>query len=168
MPNLIYIDPETEIVYGSEVGDDVAWSSESIGDGAGRQSALGDLGAGPRASRHSLRIFCQAVATPTLAAINEMFLKTAGSETATPSNPDNDDGTGDLAVSSVNKLKNLHFVRSPIVDEAAANIEFVASCIVEILARHVAIVMWNEMGSATTADAAETKAILTPIPDEIQ
>lgn len=165
MPSKVYKIDETTIVFGSEVGDDVAWSSESISDGAGRQSAFHDQGVGTtaRALEWMYRIYTQAVATPTVGNVNQMYLKTSDGTHA-----DNDDGTGDAAVSAENKLKNLRFLESPIVDEAAANVEYVSEGIIEIPHRYFGIVMWNSMGSATTTDDSETKAEFTPIPPEIQ
>lgn len=168
MANKVYVNDEADVLIGSEVGDDIALSSESIADGAGRQSATIDLGAAPRASIFKVEGWTQAVATPTLGAHTAWHLKSAGSETATPDHWTNDDGTGDIAVSATDKLKNCPLILSTIVDEAAANIEYGSKGIREILARHIAIIQQVEMGSAVTADAAETKFRLTPMPDEIQ
>ena len=75
MANKLYKVDETAIVFGSEVGDDVAWSSENISDGSGRQSALYDQGAGgtARALRWMYRIYTQAQATPTVGQALRMY-----------------------------------------------------------------------------------------------
>lgn len=165
MSNELYIKTGTEVVFGSEVGDDVAWSSESVSNGAGRQSALYDQGADGTARPEwwRYRIFTQAVATPTVGGINQCYLKTSDG-----AHPDNDDGTSDAAVSAADKLKNLTPLNSPIVDEAAADVEFAKRGRCRIPERHFGIADWNGMGSATTADAAETKAIFTQIYDQSQ
>jgi len=150
----------TSITFGSEAGDTCDWSTENIGNGAGRQSVMHDQGADetnrPIAWRY--RIFTQAQATPTVGNILDVRLKTSDG-----THPDNDDGAGDAAVSSVNKLLNLRGLNSPVCDEAAANIEFVSSGIIQIPARYFGLVLWNLFGSALTNDAAETKAIFTPM-----
>lgn len=165
MVNKLYKVDETAIIFGSEGGDTVAWSSESIANAAGRQSALYDQGAGgtARALRWMYRIYTQAQATPTMGRALRMYLKTSDG-----THPDNDDGTGDLAVSAEDKLRNLIPLRSPIVDQVASDIEFVSQGVILIPARHFGVVMWNDMGSAVTTDVAETKAIFTPIPPELQ
>lgn len=168
MPNKVYVQTETQILFGSEVGDDVAWTTESVANGAGRQSAAHDQGAAPRADVGLLEYWTQKQATPTLGEIDRVYVKEYGSETATPDHGTNDDGTGDIAVSAEDKLKNLDLVLTAAVDEAAANIEFGAKAVVQILVRHFALVKWNATGAATTTDAAETKARWTPKPDEIQ
>lgn len=160
MANEFYIKHGAEISFGSEVGDDVAWSSESISNGAGRQSAFYDQGA-PTTARPGFweyRIMTQAVATPTLKAQLRMYLKTSDG-----TYPDNDDGTGDIAVSAEDKLTNLELINGPLVDEAAANIQFVSKGVVFIPHRYFGVVGWNAMGSAVTSDEAETKALFTPI-----
>ena len=164
MANKLYKIDETSIIFGSE-GGETNWSTENIGDGAGRQSDLYDQGAGAtaRAIRWMYRIFTQAQATPTLKRALRIYLKTSDG-----THPDNDDGTTDAAVSAEDKLINLTPLRSPIVDEAAADIEFVSNGTILIPARHFGLVLWNDMGSSITNDVTETKAIFTPIPPELQ
>lgn len=163
--NAIYTKFGTSITFGSEAGDTVAWSTENIANAAGRQSALYDQGADttPRPVAWRYRIYTQAQATPTIGLSLRCYLKTSDG-----THLDNDDGTGDDAVSAIAKLSNLTPLRSPIVDEAAANVEFVSQGVIEILPRYFGIVLWNAMGSSVTNDAAETKAIFTPIFDDVQ
>ena len=165
MANLIYAKAATPIVFGSEVADDVDWSTESIANGAGRQSDQWDRGVLTTAqpTRFHYRFYSQFQATPTLGNVCRLLLKTSDG-----THPDNDDGTGDLAVSSINKLNNLMELVPIVVDEAAANIEMVSQGVVYLFARYVQAVLWNASGATITADAAETKLILTPFPDEIQ
>lgn len=155
-----YIDHGTTIVFGSEVGDDVAWSTENISNGAGRQATLYDLGADgtARPEAYRYRFHTQAQASPTAGNSCELYMKTSDG-----THPDNDDGATDAAVSASNKLKNLDVLKPAICDEAAANIEFVSKGIIRLPHRYCAPVLWNALGSAITNDAAETKLHLTPI-----
>jgi len=168
MPNKEYTIEETTIVFGSDTGggDDVDWSTENIANGAGRQSAQHDLGdrATARSSRYRFRFYTQLQATPTVGQSVRIYLKTSDGTHA-----DNDDGTGDAAVSAEDKLLNLRLIGVAIVDEAAANIEIVASGIIEDLdQRYIQFVLWNASGASITNDTAETKLELTPMPREIQ
>lgn len=166
MANKIYAHGETAVVFGSEVGDDVAWSTESIANNAGRQSAhhdLGDIGTA-RAVDFMWRFYSQFQATPTVGNTCDLHVKTSDG-----THHDNDDGTGDLAISAEDKLRNLDYLDGISVDEAAANIEMVASGEgLRLPHRYVALALWNRTGATITADAAETKCVLTPIPPEIQ
>ena len=168
MANKIYTATETAVTIGSEVGDDTDWSTESIATAAGRQSDVHDLGAAPRADRYLLEFWTQFQATPTLGAALQLYIKEWGSEGGTEDHPTNDDGTGDAAVSAIDKLSNLSLVGVVIVDEAAANIEMGIKAEVTILVREFQLVLWNASGATITADAAETKARLTAYPPEIQ
>ncbi len=165
MANKVLVTRESTIIFGSEGGDDVAWSTESITDLNGRQSALHDFGATAMSRVYEYRFHTQCQATPTLGAPVDVYMKTADASNA---NPDNDDGTGDAAVSASDKLRNLHYVNSAAVDQAAANIQFVASGLLRLVAREISFVMQNETNSTITTDVAETKLRLTPAPDEIQ
>ena len=166
MANKVYTIEETTITFGGAVGEDVAWSIEGVVNNAGRQSALHDFGVRTiaRSSRFKYRLKTQFQATPTLGNSLDLYLKTSDG-----SSPDNDDGTGDAAVSAIDKLKNLHFLSSLLVDEAAANIVTVVSgARFNLDQRHVAIVGWNTSGATIHAQDSNSQFSLTPQPDEVQ
>lgn len=97
----------------------------------------------------------------------DIYLKTAPDGV----NYDNDDGNDtDIAVSSINKLKNLHFLGSIVVDEAAADVPMQASGMIEIGAETVQPVFWNATADTLDDDTSTTdlKFSLIPIPLEIQ
>ena len=98
----------------------------------------------------------------------DIYLKTMGSSASATAHPDNDDGTAEGAVSALNKLKNLHYLGSIVVDEAVADIEMVASGEVFITARGFNVVFWNASADALTNDVDENGFMLTPVPMEIQ
>ena len=164
----VYVIQETEILFGGNVGDDVAGSFESIATANGRQSAQHTIGARTSASSGNwrFRVTNQAQATPTLKAVCSWYLKTS---MASGAHADNDDGTADAAVSAIDKLQNLrHFARVS-CDQAAANIEFATSEeIYGVNEVDIAIVMWNAFGATTTADDDENKCYLAPMPSENQ
>ena len=86
-------------------------------------------------------------------------------------NYDNDDGDGtDIAVSAEDKLKNLWYLGSIIVDEAAVDVPMQASGMIEIGAEKVAPVFWNATADTLDDDTSTTdlKFSLVPIPLEIQ
>ncbi len=167
MANKLYQIGEVSSVFGSEAGDDVVWSTENIADDAGRQSAFLDLGVmtNARAYRYGLRTYAQFEATPT---IDEAL--TFHAKTSDGTHPDNDDGTGDAAVSTLDKLNNLSPVATIMIDEAAADIEMVKAVQLELWDRYFGLALWNTSGAATRNDTpfGHTKAILTPIPPELQ
>lgn len=171
MPNLIYQNAETTLWFvpaTAAQAEDYAFEMHNIASAAGRQSAHWDRGVGAIPSIYAWRAFVQFATAPVVGQTVDFYLKTSGSDASATAHPDNDDGTGSIAVSAVDKLNNLHFVGSIIVDQAAADIEMVASGTVYITARGVNVVMWNATDDALTNDVDENGFYLTPVPDEIQ
>ncbi|MHC4708281.1 MAG: hypothetical protein ACYS8I_14470 [Planctomycetota bacterium] len=171
MANLIYKNPETTLWFvpaTAAQAEDAAFEVHNLAAGAGRQSAQHDFGVAATARRYEWRAFVQFIATPVVGEAVRIYLKTSGSSASATAHPDNDDGTTEGAVSAEDKLKNLHYIGAIIVDEAAANIEMVASGTVEIDARAINVVIWNGTADGLTNDVDENGFMLTPVPDEIQ
>lgn len=163
MANLIYIAKETTISFGSEVGDDVAWTTESVSDGAGYLSSQHDFGSGDHADEFWFVFTTQAVATPTVLAGVRLR---QGWGDGTREN--HFEGTTDVAVATENLFANMQAFRTCVVTETTLGAELTIMDRVPVLNRYLQLGMWVDMGSATTADAAETKGFVTPIPPEIQ
>lgn len=139
------------------------WEADAIANGAGRQGALHDFGTAAIGRRFAWRFYTQCQATPTLGNLIRLYWKSSEG-----SHPDNDDGTGDAAVSAEDKLRNLLYIGACVVDEAAANIEFTKSGSFFLPHRYGAPVLWNASAATLTTDEAEHGFILTPVVDEIQ
>jgi hypothetical protein len=169
--NLIYRNRETTIWFvpaTASQAEDAAFEVHNLASSAGRQSAQYDIGEGAVSAIYEWRAFVQFATTPVLGEQVDIYLKTAGSSAAATTHPDNDDGTSEGAVSASDKLNNLHWIGSIIVDEAAADIEMVASGTVEIRARAIQVVFWNATADALTNDVDENGFMLSPVPDEVQ
>ena len=145
-------------------GGDAVLTLTSIGAGAGRQGALLDLLATARPTRYEWRFFTKFATAPVVGEIIRIYLKTADGAQA---HPDNDDGTGDAAVSAVDKLRNLKLLGIMVVDEASATPEFVASGSVDIVSEEVAPVIWNGTADGLSATAGDHGFDLVPIPPEM-
>jgi hypothetical protein len=164
MPNLVYVQRETELVWKSS-GGDALFTPTSLANGAGHQGARLDLfGAlGAKAGRYEWRLAFQLTGTPTVGDEVRVYLATWDEGGG---RGDNDDGTGDIAVSAEPKLNNLHQIGTVLVTEAAI-VEEVGSGIVDVVSRYVSPVVWNE-AIAWSATATVFEFSLTPIPFEIQ
>lgn len=164
MPNKVYQASETAITWKPATQTPTeTFEVDALANAAGRQGALHDLGTSSRPQMFAWRAWVQCQAAPTVGYVIRVYLKTSDG-----AHPDNDDGAGDAAVSAEDKLRNLRLLGSIVVDEAAANIEFVASGSVAIMHRYAAPVFWNASGATLTTDEAEHGFSLTPVPDEIQ
>lgn len=174
MANEIYVNPEATIWFVPDAAaqaQNAIFEVDALGSGAGHQSAQHDFGVGARSPWYEWKAFVQFATNPPLNETIDIYLKTAGTSDSATAHPDNDDGTGDLAVSAEDKLKNLHYIGSIVVDQVLANIEMVASGIVEIRARAVQVVFWNDTADALTSDAGapdDSGFFLTPVPDQVQ
>ena len=171
MANLVYRNRETTLWFvpaAATQAEDAAFEVHNLASGAGRQSAQHDLGEGAIAGWYEWRAFVQFATTPVLGERVDIYLKTAGSSASATAHPDNDDGTSEGAVSASDKLKNLHYLGSILVDEATADIEMVASGFVFIAARAIQVVFWNSTADALTNDDDENGFMLSPVPDEVQ
>ena len=171
MANKNYVVTETSLFFvpaAAAQAEDAIFEVDGLGSAAGHQSAQFDLGTTARSQLYEWRAFVQFATAPVVGETVRIYLKTAGTSASATAHPDNDDGTGDLAVSAEDKLKNLHLIGNIIVDEAAANIEMVSSGTVEIRSRAINVVFWNATADALTTDVDENGFILTPVPDELQ
>ena len=166
MTNLIYQSDGTALWFvpaAAAQAEDAAFEMHNIATTVGRQSAQQDLGSGARASFYHWRAWVQFATTPVVGEIVRFYVKTSDGNY-----PDNDDGTTEGALSAEDKLRNLHYIGAIQVDEAAADVEMVASGMIEIRARYINIVMYNATVDSLTNDVDENGFVLIPVPDQIQ
>lgn len=118
MTSKLYGLAEGDITW-SDSGSDLAFTLNNLPTVTGRQGAVKDLGllTTPRAVWFNFVFWCQFETTPVLGDIVRVYEKVGNG-----TQYGNDDGTGDIAVSSEDKLKNLHQIATLVVDEAAAGI----------------------------------------------
>ena len=119
MPNKIYVAPETTLTFRNTGSTGANITLTSLGAGAGRQSAQVDLGSASRARLYGWRFWMKFATAPAVGETIRLYLKTSDG-----THLDNDDGTTDAAVSAEDKLRNLKYIGSLIVDEASATPEF--------------------------------------------
>lgn len=161
MPNFIYLNDGTAIVWAASGGDEL-FTPTSLAASAGRQGAHHDFGTAARARRWAWRAWIKPGATRTVGQEVQVWWKTSDG-----THPDNDDGTGDIAVSAQDKLRNLMFLGTIQIDENAA-VEMVASGTLDIDHRYGAPIFWNASSNSLSTTAADFGFSLTPIADEIQ
>lgn len=160
MTSKVYYLPETKTQFLAS-GGDVVLTLTSLGASTGRQSA--QLDRGVETSGHPAafrwRFWCKFATTPVLDESVDLYIKTSDGTHA-----DNDDGTGDAAVSSVNKLLNLYQLGSMVVDETSSTPEFSSSGLILIPWRYVQVVVWNRTADAFSATAGDHGFYLEEIP----
>lgn len=174
MPAAIYVNKGASKSILSTGGDATMnfASITGVSPGAGRAGTRLDLGAYPRALTWRWYASIQLQATPIVGQSVDLFLVPWDDET-TPGRPWGDftglasyDAAG-FAFATENDLRNLLFMGSVIVDQAAAT-TFSGGGLVSIPTRYVTPVWWNRSGATSNATASNHSCYLTPIYDESQ
>ena len=168
MANLIHQNQGTVITWADSGGTHVI-TLKGLASGTGRQGAEHDFGVAAVAPRLMwlAQVQFDTATVPVVGEAVHIYLKTAPDG----DNYDNDDGDGsDIAVSAEDKLRNLWYLGSIIVDEAAVDVKMQASGMIEIGAEKVAPVFWNATADTLDDDTSTTdlKFHLIPVPLEIQ
>ena len=155
----LYYLPETKHEFLAAAGD-VVFTQTSQGAGVGKQSAQLDLGTGVQPAFFRWRAWMKFATAPVVGETIDYYLKTSDG-----THLDNDDGTGDIAVSAEDKLLNLRYIGSITVDEASLTPEFSGSGVISIYDRYANIVCWNASAdafSATSTDHGFSLEEITP------
>lgn len=160
--NKVYIVRGTPIVWSDTTGD-LAITINNLAAGTGRVGARKDFGAGPQPDAYSWRFTCQFETAPVVGETVDLYLSTSdGSE------EDGQIGTTDAALSAEDKLKNLLFLASLVVDVATVDIDFTVSGVVSIPTRYVSPVVFNNTADNLQATNDTGEFTLTSIPPDIQ
>ena len=162
MANKIKLYPETAITWLAS-GGTYAFTPTSLATVSGRQGAYGDLGSAARPRRYRWRAWLKPGGTRVVGEVVRVYLATGDDGTVY----DNDDGTGDIAMSSVDKLRNVAQIGQVLIDENAA-VTMSASGEIEISARYVAPIFYNATANTLSTTAGDYGFALFPVPDEIQ
>ncbi len=163
MASKVYIARETPVVW-SDSGADELLGLINLSAGAGRVGARHDFGTGSKAGDFSWRFTCQFETEPIVGETVDIYLATSdGTE------EDGQVGTADAALAAEDKLKNLHYIGSLVVDVATVDIDFTASGVTFIPTRYVSPVIFNNTGDDALQNTSNTgEFTLTGIPFEGQ
>lgn len=161
MSNNIYQTLETAVTWLSSGGTE-AITLTSLGSAAGRQGAHHDFGTAAAGRRFGWRAWIVPGGTRVVAEFIDIYLKTSDG-----TRPDNDDGTGDIALSSVDKLRNLQYLGTIYIDENAA-VTMVAHGEVFLPHRYGAPVFYNNTANTLSSTASDYGFSMTPCVDQVQ
>lgn len=161
MANKIYQHDETAITWLASGGSAVL-TLTSLAATAGRNGALYDFGTAARAFLFAWRFWMKFADTPVVNEVIRLYWRSSDG-----TNPDNDDG-GDVALSSTDKLLNLHPLGVMRVDEASTTPVYVKSGVVYLPWRYGGPVVYNATADAFSSTAGDHGFKLTPVPPEAQ
>jgi len=159
MTSKAFFVPDGAVITFTQSGGTVAANFDTVSNDNGRQSAQHDFGDSARAYLYRWRAYTTMATDAAIGGTLDWYYK---SGLTTSTRLDNDDGTGDIAVSAEDKVRNLHPIGSIIMDQVSQT-EMVASGVVAIYERFINIVMFNKTGDGTDTVANTTGFILTPI-----
>ena len=153
-----YLLEETAVTWLSSTGDELI-TLTSLATVTGRQGAQHDFGAAARAPEYAWRAWVKFATTPVVGETVGVYWKSSDG-----TSPDNDDGTGDIALSAEDKLKNLTYLGAIVVDEAATGVLMVGSGDVYLPHRYGSPVFYNNTVDSLSSTALDHGFSLTPVP----
>lgn len=164
MPNLIYATRETGIVFAdSAQTPDATITLSGLGADAARISARYDLGAADKSRLYDWRATFQMNTAPVVGETIDFYLSTSDG-----TDPDGQSGTSDAGVSSTNKLLNMHYIGSLVIDTTSDTTDITGSGQCVITSRYISLVVHNNTADGIKASTSANSFVLTPVPDEIQ
>ena len=169
MTSKVYQIGETDISWLASGGTET-FTLTSLAAGAGRQGARHDFGAITTARAHLFDwwFFMKFATAPVVGEQVDIYWKgyhQGGTHAM------NDDGNTDAAVSAEDKLRNLIYLGSLIVDEASSTPEFSTGNQgdpIWLPHRYGMPVVWNATADAFSGTAADHGFILTPVVPQAQ
>ena len=165
MANKLYTIQETAVVWSDTTGD-LALTLNNLAAGAGRQGAVKDWGAlsTARATIFWWELVVQFATTPVVGEQVDVYWKSSDDNT----HYDNDDGTGDIALSATDKLRNLKHLGTLVVDEAAPSVDMRITGLFADFNRYGMPVIHNKTADNLVASNDVSFFRIKPIPPEIQ
>lgn len=167
MANKIYVNQEAAITWTDDTtGGDYTLDIGGLATVSVRAGDVGDLGSGARADRYYWKFIVDGFDTaPVVGQVVSIYL--AFSMGGTQADTDGDLSGTDGASSTV-VLPNLLHLGDAVVQTTTAADELVVSGVVEILARYVVPVVYNQTDDALLSTSDAHKFILYPAPPEVQ
>lgn len=164
MANAVYTKAGTSVQWTDSTGD-LAMTLQNLAAGAGRQGAQKDWGVltTARETLYHFRLLVQFETAPVVGEQVELYWKSGDG-----TDYDNDDGTGDIALSSTDKLKNLNLLGILIVDEAAADVDMSIQGYFRDLNQYGMPVVYNNTADNLQNTANVGFVTVTPVFEEIQ
>jgi len=166
MANKVYQHDETAILWQSASYDHaffITGTPGALGPAAGRQGAVRDFGTAARPRRFVWRARITPTTTCVVGQMVTVYWKTGDGTTY-----DNNDGTTDLAVTALDKLRNCMILGAIQIDKLNAADVMSASGEVELSSRYGMPIFWNGTANALSGTMTTYGFSLTPVPDEVQ
>ncbi len=165
MANLVHQNEGTILTW-KDSGGTYVMTLDFLASGAGRQGARHDFGVGARSPRFAWRLGVEFDSTtpPVVGDRLGIFAKTGSTDFM----DNDDDDTGDAAVSAEDKLRNLSQIGSLYVDETAADVKMSKGGFIILPHRYFQPVVWNYTADSLDTTSNSSIFTLSPVPLEVQ
>ena len=157
MANEVYLVRGTPVVWSDTTGD-LAITINNLATVTGRVGAQKDWGAGAQPDEYLWRLTVQFETAPVVGQTVDCYISTSDG-----TRPDGEVGVADAALSAADKVKNLLYVGSLVVDVATVDIDFTASGTCRIPTRYCCPVIFNNTADNLQATNDTGEFTLTPI-----
>lgn len=163
MANKIYGVREADVSWLATGGSNDI-SLGTLGAGAGRQGERQDFSTAAIAQEYEWRFFCQFNSAPVLGELVYIYGKASDG-----TYPANDDGsTGNIAVSAIDKVRNLELLGAIEVDQTSTAALMATYGRFKLPSRYFQPVIWNATIDALSNSSSHSGFIMNPAPPEIQ
>ncbi len=149
----------------SDSDGDLVMATQNLAAAAGRIGAQLDLedANGKKAGRYHWRATVQMETAGVVGETVDLY-----GSTSNGTNPDGEEGIADAALSSTDKLKNMLFIDSIVIDTTSTAADITASGHIWLTDRYFSPVIHNNTADGLKNTANVSEFILTPAPDEGQ
>lgn len=161
---IVLYTPGTPIVFSSSGTGGAVLTPTSVTNGAGRISARHDRGAGAIEAMYEWHASLVTATAPTLGRTLRFFWAGANASTGA-ANTDGRFSETDQAISSIERLRNLHSMGQVQADINSNPSTLVGRGLVEIRTRYIQAAFWNDLNCSLSGTAADLVLTLTPVPD---
>ena len=153
-----YLLQENPITWLSSGGDETLTLTSLFAD-AGRQGAEHDFGTAARAPEFAWRAWVKFADAPVVGEQVKIYWKTSDG-----THPDNDDGNGDVALGSADKLKNLTLIGNIVVTQASTSVLMVGKGDIYLPHQYGSPVFFNATADRLSDTGLDSGFSLIPVP----
>lgn len=147
-------------------GGDAVWTPTSVADGAGRISARLDLGVFPNPDAVEVVAILKSAAAASAGEVAELWLfqaDAAAGSTATSVASTGGFSESDAAITDSDRLRNGDLIGHVVADDEAGFVYVSKRYTIPVTARYIQVAVWNELGVALSATAADCEIRVTPL-----
>ncbi len=164
MANKSFVAVGTSLLFAdSAQTPDTQITLSGLGADGARVSARKDLGAASHARLFTWRATLAWTPTPVVGETADLYIAQSDG-----TQEDGQVGTADAAVSDLDKLLNLTYIGSVVIEAVTDDLTHTSSGVFTVSERYFSLVVHNAATDALETSTANHNVVVTPVPDEAQ